>query len=202
MTRNQVLSSLSCSIIGTLLVTLLLIAFLVWFVLAWWMVTFAALLLLVVVTVNVNRVRRTASVIFQLNNQKLEFQSDDKFTNWFIQASPSNQAGSDDQPKDVEDPNDEDKEYIGGSVKGADVREGPTTAAPKTDVDRRKLLHRNDSTFIEGPSIGLFSVGKIRFDGSRTLIYNVYSSLLLRTLGKNTRVTEASEVLCWFMMFL
>lgn len=64
-------------------------------------------------------------------------------------------------------------------MKDADVQEEPTTDAPKMDADCRKYLHRNDSTYIEGPSIGLCSVGKILCDDSRDMIHFVHSSLLL-----------------------
>jgi hypothetical protein len=173
-TKHQVLSSVACSILGTVLITLLIASFLVWFGLTYWMVVLMLCLMAVVLYVNVQRVRKTVSIIFRLNKQREEFQADDAFTAWFFnteyeQASPTQKLDP-----HIEDPDDEEK--ITEEVVDKE-KKGPSHVFQKP-LDRRRQLEKNASTYIEGPSIGLYLV------------------------STSIRVTEASEMACWIMMIL
>lgn len=183
-TRNQVLSSLSCSILGTVLITLLIVSFLVWFGLTWWMVPFAVLLLVVAIYINIQRVRKTVSVIFRLNKQKKEFQADDKFTAWFVRASDECHAEDDSQPNDPEEPVEESKEEQSDQVTKPEEKEEPGKNSHR-DFDRRTLLEKNDSTYVDGPSIGLYIVGT--FDSDHIIwstFYFAHEILFLLTQEK------------------
>jgi hypothetical protein len=146
------------------------------------------IIMLYVIVVHVKRVRKTVSIIFKLNKQKREFQADDKFTAWFFQADDDDDDNNDDEHEanreDEEEgktPDVEDQQRDETSpVSAAEEPAAAASAAPVVstiDEDRRKYLQRNASEYIEGPNVGLY------------------------ILGKNMRVTEASEWFCWFMMF-
>ncbi|KAG7340521.1 hypothetical protein IV203_024064 [Nitzschia inconspicua] len=146
--------------------------------LTWWILLFAVIVspLLTVIYHIVHRVRKTVSIIFRVNNQKEDFQADDKFTAWFLNSNEQNKTAVLHTINDVEDP-DEQIEGRMNDVGDADPKHKPSIDATSGEVNRRRLLQKNDSTYIDGPSIGLY-IG-----------------------SKNMRVTEASESVCWFMMF-
>jgi hypothetical protein len=187
MTRNQILSSLSCSIIGICLVSLLIISFMVWFEAGLGIILILLIFMLYVIVVHVKRVRKTVSIIFKLNKQKQEFQADDKFTAWFFQIDDDNdddaherEANGEEEEEgktpDVEDQRRDETSPV-SAAEGPPATASLAPVVSTIDDDRRIYLQRNASEYIEGPNIGLY------------------------ILGKNMRVTEASEWLCWFMMF-
>ncbi|KAG7373186.1 hypothetical protein IV203_033910 [Nitzschia inconspicua] len=138
-TRNQVLSSLSCSILGAVLTTLLVVSFLIWFGLTWWILLFAVIVSLLLIYLIVHRVRKTVSIIFRVNKQKEDFQADDKFTAWFLNSNEQNKTAVLDTINDVEDP-DEQIEGRMNDVGDADPKQNPSIDATSGEVNRRRLL--------------------------------------------------------------
>jgi hypothetical protein len=130
------------------------------------------MLMAVVLYVNVQRVRKAVSIIFRLNKQRKEFQSDDTFTGWFFNTEREKPSTTEKLDPDIEDPN------IGEKTmeEGVDEKKKGPRCRIKEPLDRRRQLQKNASTYVEGPSIGLYIV------------------------SKSMRVTEASEMVCWFMM--
>jgi hypothetical protein len=152
-TRGQILSSLSCTIIGTSLIILLIVSFLTWFGLGVGEIILMVVLLSIVLYFQVKRVRKMAGLIFRLNKEKEEFHTDDKFTAWFLQTNEQ------DEQKENADDNNNNNETK--DVEKNDER--PDVSASRESsamIDRRKYLERNPSEYIVGPSTGLYIVGK------------------------------------------
>ena len=101
-------------------------------------------ILLLVVYFNVKRVRKFISVIFKINDKKDEYKTDGKLTEWFV--------GSTD-----EGDRDENKCSDGDEENGNREEMHNSTIVSQ---DRRQGLERDESEYIEGPSIGLYIVGK------------------------------------------
>jgi hypothetical protein len=146
---------------------LLIASFLVWFGVTVWILVLMLMLQVVVLYVNVQSVRKSVSIIFRLNRQRKEFQADDAFTAWFFGTKTEEKLHP-----DIEDPDKEEKTI----EKGVEEENKEPSQVDQEPLDRRWLLEKRASTYVEGPSIGLYIV------------------------SKNMRVTEATEMVCWFMM--
>lgn len=161
LTKNQVLSSLGCSILGTVLVTLLIVSFLVWFGLTWWLVVFVLVLLLAWIVWNVMRLRKSMAIIYKLNKTKKDFQPEDKITEWFVGSKDDDSVeaaeGPSEKPESDEKDRVQDDEEKGNLTERQSEKEILRETAK--DVDRRDYLQRHASEYIEGPSIGLYIVG-------------------------------------------
>jgi hypothetical protein len=95
--------------------------------------------LLVVIYLNIKRVRKFISIVFKINKQKDEYKAEGKLTEWFV--------GSHDNGD-----HDEKEASVNDEERGAETE-------PRAAQDRQVDLERYSSEHMEGPSIGLYIVG-------------------------------------------